>query len=108
MAAGDITKISDDVQGTKGVIVGTIELPASYVTGGTAIAGLFGFTTLDFVSFEPILQDADEAVIAAYNRTSAKLQVFQAVNAADALQELGSGSAILSGLTVRFRAEGRK
>lgn len=110
MAAGDLTIIGEDVYGTRNVVIGTIELPSSYVTGGQALnTARFGFASgkVDFVAFEPVVQDADESMIARYDRAADKVQVFQAVNAADALQEVGPG-ANLSTFVCRFKAEGRK
>lgn len=109
MAAGDVTILWEDTYGTRSVRGGTIELPSSYVAGGVALTtAKFGLASgVDHVDFEPVVQDADESMIARYDRANDKVQVFQAVNAADALQEVAAG-VNLSTFTCRFKAEGRK
>lgn len=110
MAAGDLTTIGEDVFGTHNVRYFSIEMPSSYATGGfTPNPARFGMAAgkVDIVTFEPVVQDADESMVARYDRGNDKVQVFQCVNAADALQEVANATN-LSTFTLRGKAEGRK
>ena len=107
MAAGDITIESEDVFGTKNIIIGTIEGEASATDGGVALGtALFGLATVDFVTFELVEVDADEAYIARYDNSADKMQIYECLTA-DALQEIPATTNVGS-LVFRFRAIGRK
>lgn len=115
MAVGDVTTIRDMENGWENVLVGTVEGPSTYATGGFALAALdggaagsaidFALTTVDFVAFELVEVDADEAFVARWDRATSKIQVYECLTA-DALQEIGAVD--ISSLDIRFRAHGRK
>lgn len=110
MAAGDITTVFEDVFGTHGIHVGTIEGPASYATGGFAPSDAdFGFDSdLDFVVFEVVSQDAAAAAyVARYDRTNNLVQMFVGNATADGMAEVAA-AVDLSSESIRFMAVGRK
>jgi hypothetical protein len=107
MAAGDITIESQDVFGTKNVVIGTIEGEASATDGGVALSpAKFGLTDVDFVTFELIEVDADEAYASRYDYATDKVQTYECA-AGDAMQEIVATTDVHL-LTFRFRAIGRK
>lgn len=109
MAAGDITTIEEDVFGTKNVHAGSIEGPASYLAGGFALGtALFGLSSVEFVQFETVSQDAAAAgFVARYDRTNDKVQVFVGDSSADGMAEVADAVDLSSEL-FRFMAIGRK
>lgn len=105
MAAGDITAIESDIQGTQNVEYGTIELPASYAAGGPALGtAKFGLTTVNFVQFE---QPA--GYVFGYDRTNDKVKVFYGnYDGSDGPLIEVADTTNVAALVCRFRAEGRK
>jgi hypothetical protein len=109
MAEGDVTVESRDVHGTKTMVIGTVELEASYTAGGLALTSgseLFTLSSLDFVEFELVEEDADECLVAFYDYTNDKVKLFEAHTGPDAFQEIGADN--VSALVCRFCAEGRE
>ncbi len=106
MAAGDVTIESEDVFGTKNIVIGTVEGEASATDGGVALSpAKFGLSTFDFLTFELVEEDADEAYVARYDYATDKVQFYQCLTA-DALQEVPATTN--TDLVIRFRAIGRK
>src|ERR1043165_4183663 len=108
MAAGDFSG-TEDIHGTLVTKLGTVAVPSTYATGGIPLARgseKFGLVSVSFASVE-VTQDADEAWLGKYDYTNDKIQLFGAVAATDALQEMANGVSLTS-YVIRVFAMGRK
>ncbi len=110
MAAGDITVLSEDRQGTRNIVYGTIEMTAgAHPAGGLALnPAKFGLTDVEFVSFETVELAATTALVARYDRATDKVTLHEGDGPTTAGPLAESDEDTSAATEIRFKAEGRK
>jgi hypothetical protein len=109
MAAGDITVLSKDVQGTQCIVYGTIEMTAgTHPAGGLALnPAKFGLSAVDFVSFETVELAATTALVARYDRATDKVTLHEGDGPTTAGPLAETNEDTTAATEIRFKAEGQ-
>jgi hypothetical protein len=95
-----VARLQDDA-GIRRRIIAEYTGPVLYAAGGDAIAaGDVNLGTIEFFNIEPLVNATPVILIAKYNYSTGKLQIFDMAGAE-------SGAVDLSGYTARFEAIGK-